>query len=139
MLLTILTCGDIYFVHDAYTTTIVKGPSVQLVFGFEYALLITLAANAAFKYVLHSIDIHSDTFWERKAVLMLYLEFFIGIRQLINNFITIVFLPTNVFVFNCYEQIGLCKASMYVIFLIIMVRTYTIPLFAFRPMYHTLR
>jgi len=111
LLLTLLTMGDIYFVHDAYTTTMTKGPSVQLVFGFEYALLITLAANAAFKYVLHAVDVHSDTFWESKAVLLLYLEFFIG----------------------------LCKALMYVIFLIIMVRTYTIPLFAFRPMYHTLR
>lgn len=111
LLLVILTLGDIYFVHDAYTTTMIKGPSVQLVFGFEYALLITLAANAAFKYILHAVDVHSDTFWESKAVLLLYLEFFIG----------------------------LCKAVMYVVFLIIMVRTYTIPLFAFRPMYHTLR
>lgn len=59
-----------------------KGPSVQLVFGFEYALLITLATNAAFKYVLHSVDVHSDTFWESKAVLLLYLEFFIGMFSL---------------------------------------------------------
>lgn len=56
----------------------VKGPSVQLVFGFEYALLITLAVNAGFKYLLHAVDVHSDTFWESKAVLLLYLEFFIG-------------------------------------------------------------
>lgn len=70
--------SDIYFVHDAYTITMAKGPSVQLVFGFEYALLITLAANAAFKYVLHAVDVHSDTFWESKAVLLLYLEFVIG-------------------------------------------------------------
>ncbi|XP_026816134.1 E3 ubiquitin-protein ligase synoviolin B-like isoform X2 [Rhopalosiphum maidis] len=111
LLLFILTLGDLYFVHDAYTTTMAKGPSVQLVFGFEYALLVTLAANAGFKYVLHAVDVHSDTFWESKAVLLLYLEFFIG----------------------------LCKAVMYVVFLIIMVRSYTIPLFAFRPMYHTLR
>ncbi|XP_050443055.1 E3 ubiquitin-protein ligase synoviolin B [Adelges cooleyi] len=110
-LLSLLTIADIYFVHDAYTTTITKGPSVQLVFGFEYALLITLAMNAAVKYILHALDVHSDTFWENKAVLLLYLEFFIGF----------------------------CKAVMYVIFLAIMVRTYTIPLFAFRPMYHTLR
>ncbi|XP_025198117.1 E3 ubiquitin-protein ligase synoviolin B-like [Melanaphis sacchari] len=111
LLLFILTLGDLYFIHDAYTTTMAKGPSVQLVFGFEYALLVTLAANAGFKYILHAVDVHSDTFWESKAVLLLYLEFFIG----------------------------LCKAVMYVVFLVIMVRTYTIPLFAFRPMYHTLR
>lgn len=77
-LLTILTFSDIYFVHDAYVTTLEKGPSVQLVFGFEYALLITLALNAGVKYLLHSADVHSDTFWESKAVLLLYLEFFIG-------------------------------------------------------------
>jgi E3 ubiquitin-protein ligase synoviolin len=57
---------------------VAKGPSVQLVFGFEYALLITLVATAAFKYILHSVDVYSDTFWESKAVLLLYLEFFIG-------------------------------------------------------------
>ncbi|VVC28847.1 Hypothetical protein CINCED_3A018772 [Cinara cedri] len=110
-LLTVLTIADVYFVHDAYITTITKGPSVQLVFGFEYALLITLAMTACTKYVLHGFDVHSDTFWESKAVLLLYLEFFIG----------------------------LCKAVMYIAFLIIMVKTYTVPLFAFRPMYHTLR
>lgn len=78
MLLSLLTLCDTYFVHEAYLITMSKGPSVQLVFGFEYALLITLAANAAFKYVLHALDVHSDTFWESKAVLLLYLEFFIG-------------------------------------------------------------
>lgn len=78
VLLTILTLSDIYFVHDAYTTTMSKGPSVQLVFGFEYTLLIILVSNAAFKYLLHAIDVHSNTFWENKAVLLLYLEFFIG-------------------------------------------------------------
>lgn len=91
MLLSILILSDIYFVHDAYTTTMIKGPSVQLVFGFEYALLITLAANAAFKYVLHAVDVHSDTFWESKAVLLLYLEFFIG--KIILNIYIFYLLP----------------------------------------------
>ena len=57
---------------------IFQGPSVQLVFGFEYAILLTIIINLIVKWVLHSIDLHSENPWENKAVFMLYTELFIG-------------------------------------------------------------
>ena len=50
----------------------------QLVFGFEYAVLLTIVANTLVKYILHSIDLHSENPWDNKAVFMLYTELVIG-------------------------------------------------------------
>ncbi len=48
-------------------------------FGFEYAILMTIVANTVVKYVLHSVDLYSEAPWENKAVFMLYTELFIGL------------------------------------------------------------
>merc|ERR1719481_2428050 len=100
-----------FFIQHAYTSTLTKGPSVQLVFGFEYAILLTIIINLIVKWVLHSIDLHSENPWENKAVFMLYTEL----------------------------AVGLVKVLLYLLFFVIMVRIYTLPLFAVRPMYLTMR
>jgi len=107
----VLASLDMFFMQHAYTSTLTKGASVQLVFGFEYAILLTIVLNTVVKYVLHSIDLHSDNPWENKAVFMLYTELLVG----------------------------LVKVLLYVLFFVIMVRIYTLPLFAVRPMYLTMR
>lgn len=110
-LLLLLGFLDIYFIQHAYLSTVTKGASVQLVFGFEYAILITVVINIAIKYGLHSIDLHSETPRDNKAVFLLYTEL----------------------------VMGLIKVILYIAFVAIMVRIYTLPLFAFRPMYYTIR
>jgi len=107
----VLASLDMFFIQHAYTSTLTKGPSVQLVFGFEYAILLTIVINLIVKWVLHSIDLHSENPWENKAVFMLYTELFIGF----------------------------IKVLLYILFFVIMVRIYTLPLFAVRPMYLTMR
>jgi len=107
----VLASLDMFFMQHAYTSTLTKGASVQLVFGFEYAILLTMVVNTVVKYVLHSIDLHSETPWENKAVFMLYTEL----------------------------AVGLVKVLLYLLFFVIMVRIYTLPLFAVRPMYLTMR
>lgn len=107
----VLASLDLFFIQHAYTSTLTKGASVQLVFGFEYAILLTIVINTLVKYVLHSIDLHSENPWENKAVFMLYTELFIGF----------------------------IKVLLYILFFVIMVRIYTLPLFAVRPMYLTMR
>jgi len=62
----------------AYNSTLTKGASVQLVFGFEYAVLLTILANTLVKYCLHSADLSSENPWDNKAVFMLYTELAIG-------------------------------------------------------------
>jgi len=107
----VLASLDMFFMQHAYTSTLTKGASVQLVFGFEYAILLTMVVNTVVKYVLHSIDLHRETPWENKAVFMLYTEL----------------------------GVGLAKVLLYLLFFVIMVRIYTLPLFAVRPMYLTMR
>ena len=66
------------FISHAFNSTITKGASVQLVFGFEYAILLTIVVNTVVKYILNSIDLHSENPWEGKAVCLLYSELILG-------------------------------------------------------------
>ena len=69
---------DWYFIQMAYTATLTQGASVQLVFGFEYAILLTMVAMVAVKYGLHTFDINRENPWEEKAVFLLYAELAVG-------------------------------------------------------------
>jgi len=111
LLLFLLCTLDIFFIHHAYHSTLIKGASVQLVFGFEYAILLTVVAMIGVKYVLHTVDLQRDTPWENKSVYLLYTELFLGFAKVI----------------------------LYILFMGIMIKVHTLPLFAIRPMYLTTR
>lgn len=111
LLLLFLGIADAVLVHIAYNTVMQSGASVQLVFGFEYAILLTIVVTIQMKYVLHIIDLRSENPWDNKAVYLLYTE-------LITGFI---------------------KTILYSCFMVIMIKVHTFPLFAIRPMYLTLR
>ncbi|KAK3594629.1 hypothetical protein CHS0354_013254 [Potamilus streckersoni] len=110
-LITVLFMLDLLFINYAYYSTLLKGASVQLVFGFEYAILLTVVFMTLTKYLLHCIDIQSNNNWENKAVYLLYSE-------LVTGFI---------------------KVLLYTAFMIIMIKVHTFPLFAIRPMYLAVR
>jgi len=111
LLLGLLLTLDTFFIHHAYYSTLIKGASVQLVFGFEYAILLTVVATIGVKYVLHTIDLRRENPWENKSVYLLYTELFLGFA----------------------------KVLLYILFMGIMVKVHTLPLFAIRPMYLTTR
>nr|AAO41415.1 RH56454p [Drosophila melanogaster] len=110
-LLTVLGILDYVLLIHAYNSTLVRGPTVQLVFGFEYAILLTVIASTAIKYVLHAAEMRTDTPWENKAVFLLYTEL----------------------------VIGLIKVVLYILFVVIMAKIYALPMFVFRPMIFTIR
>ncbi|KYN42790.1 E3 ubiquitin-protein ligase synoviolin A [Trachymyrmex septentrionalis] len=110
-LLNLLFVINIMMINYAYDTTATKGPSVQLVFGFEYAILLTVLFNITVKYVLHTIDLQSETPWDNKPVFLLYTELIIGVL----------------------------KVFLYFAFVTLMIKLFTLPLFALRPMYYTMR
>ncbi|KAL0107676.1 hypothetical protein PUN28_014763 [Cardiocondyla obscurior] len=110
-LLSLLFSINLTMINYAYNTTATKGPSVQLVFGFEYAILLTVVFNITVKYILHTIDLQSETPWDNKPVFLLYTELIIGIL----------------------------KVFLYVAFVTLMIKLFTLPLFALRPMYYTMR
>lgn len=76
-LLILLGILDVLFVCHAYQSTLNKGASVQLVFGFEYAILLTIVLNIVIKYAFHVNDFH-ELPWENKAVFLLYTELIMG-------------------------------------------------------------
>uniref|UniRef100_UPI0037E80438 E3 ubiquitin-protein ligase synoviolin n=1 Tax=Semicossyphus pulcher TaxID=241346 RepID=UPI0037E80438 len=102
---------DFLFVNHACQSIITRGASVQLVFGFEYAILMTMVLTTFIKYVLHTVDLQSENPWENKAVYMLYTELFTGF----------------------------IKVLLYIAFMTIMIKVHTFPLFAIRPMYLAMR
>lgn len=110
-LLLLLSLLDMVLVSHAYHSTITRGASVQLVFGFEYAILLTVGINIAVKYICHTVDLQSENPWENKAMYLLYTEL----------------------------VMGFFKVVLYIVFMIIMIRIHTFPLFIIRPMYLTTR
>ncbi|XP_067877704.1 E3 ubiquitin-protein ligase synoviolin isoform X2 [Heterodontus francisci] len=110
-LMGLLALLDLLFVNHACHSIMTRGASVQLVFGFEYAILLTMVLTIFIKYILHTIDLQSENPWDNKAVYMLYTE-------LLTGFI---------------------KVLLYMAFMTIMIKVHTFPLFAIRPMYLTMR
>lgn len=78
-LLVLLSSINVTMIEYAYNSTVAKGASVQLVFGFEYAILLTVVLNISVKYLLHTIDLQRETPWENKPVFLLYTELVIGL------------------------------------------------------------
>ncbi|PAA81889.1 hypothetical protein BOX15_Mlig032555g1 [Macrostomum lignano] len=109
--LTCLCLLDSAFIRYAYRTTLARGASVQLVFGFEYAILFVFALGVWQKYILHAIDSRSDEPWDRKAILMLWGELVLSAASLL----------------------------LYAMFIFIMLRVHAFPLFAIRPAYTAFR
>jgi len=110
-LLSVLFVLDYLFISSAYHHTIIKGASVQIVFGFEYAILLVSVIATAIKYLLHLIEIRTGEQWENKGVFMLYSDLVLGFFRL----------------------------SLYMIFIIVMMKIHTFPLFAIRPMFIAMR
>ncbi|CAB1337569.1 unnamed protein product [Coregonus sp. 'balchen'] len=111
-LMVLLGVLDFLFVNHACHSIITRGASVQLVFGFEYAILMTMVLTAFIKYTLHTVPpLQSDSPWDNKAVYMLYTELFTGF----------------------------IKVLLYMAFMTIMIKVHTFPLFAIRPMYLAMR
>uniref|UniRef100_A0A8D3DX81 RING-type E3 ubiquitin transferase n=1 Tax=Scophthalmus maximus TaxID=52904 RepID=A0A8D3DX81_SCOMX len=110
-LMGLLAVLDFLFVNHACHSIITRGASVQLVFGFEYAILMTMVLTTFIKYVLHTVDLQSENPWDNKAVYMLYTELFTGF----------------------------IKVLLYIAFMTIMIKVHTFPLFAIRPMYLAMR
>ena len=127
-LLFVLGALDWHFIQVAYEATLSQGASVQLVFGFEYAILV---AMVTVKYALHTYDINRENPWEDKAVFLLYAELAIGNKFVFQNMHTAI--PIDVF------TLGFIKVILYMMFMLIMIRVYTLPLFAVRPMYLAMR
>lgn len=111
-LLTVLAACDSAFMYFAYHNLMfARASGTVLIFGFEFAILLASILNIVVKYILHWIDIASDTPWEEKAVCLLYTEL----------------------------MMSLIKVALYLLFVAAMLRYHNFPLFVLRPIYISLR
>ncbi|GMT10710.1 hypothetical protein PFISCL1PPCAC_2007, partial [Pristionchus fissidentatus] len=106
-----LAAIDSFFISHAYFVTLQKGASAQVVFGFEYAVMLTMVLQVVIKYLLHMYDLRSASPWEAKSLYLLHAELFIN----------------------------LIRCVLYLIFVVLMMRVHTLPLFSIRPFYLSLR
>lgn len=110
-LMILLSLLDLNFVNIAFQHTMEKGASVQLVFGFEYAILFINMLSTMTKYLLHTVDMQSENPWENKGIYILHSEL----------------------------ALGFIRVFLYLTFMSIMLKIHSFPLFAIRPMYLALR
>ncbi|XP_065882494.1 E3 ubiquitin-protein ligase synoviolin B-like isoform X2 [Dysidea avara] len=106
-LLLALGTVDAFLLHYAFNSVIGQGPSVQLVFGLEYAILLIMLVGTAMKYILHTIDLQNENPWENKMVYMLYTD----------------------------VVLGFLKVSLYFAFMSFMIMVHMFPLYIMRRTY----
>jgi E3 ubiquitin-protein ligase synoviolin len=85
----------------------------------------SLVLHVTVKYILHMHDLRSAHPWENKAVYLLYTELVISECLSISPI--------------CNTPPDLIRCVLYVIFVAVMIRLHTFPLFSIRPLYLTIR
>ena len=88
VLMVALVSIDTAFLNHAIAHTLKNGPSVLLLFGFEYVILASRVATTAAKYVVNVVDGWLDGAWESKGTVVFYLEL---LTDLLHLFVYLVF------------------------------------------------
>lgn len=81
-LMVLLTALDIMCVQYAVTKTLEKGPSVLLLFAFEYVVLLATVLTLFVKYLIHCADMRREGRWEAKGMYIFYLQLVSDLFQL---------------------------------------------------------
>jgi E3 ubiquitin-protein ligase synoviolin len=106
-LLIVLSLVDCYFIRYAYSNVVNRGASVQIVFGFEYMILGISVLGMMAHYILHTVDSWQPTAWDHKSAYLLYVDLLLHFSRVV----------------------------LYGLFLTLMLRLHTFPLFLVRPAY----
>ena len=86
-LVAMLVTLDVAFLSYAVAHTLKRGPSVLLLFGFEYIILASRAVAVAAKYVIGRIDAFLDGRWDGKGTCVFYLELMTDLLHLFVYFV----------------------------------------------------
>ncbi|XRB01972.1 ubiquitin-protein ligase [Pycnococcus provasolii] len=87
-LLALLLSVDVLFLSHAVTATWRNGPSMLVLFAFEYVILASGVVATAVKYAMGVIDSMTGGRWESKGIYVFYLEL---ITDLLHLFVYLVF------------------------------------------------
>ncbi|KAG0270483.1 E3 ubiquitin-protein ligase hrd1 [Actinomortierella ambigua] len=102
---------DAVMVSSAIAHFMKSPPNMMIMFAFEYTLLATSLAASFGKYALHTIDMQSEEPWENKSMLLFYLD-------LLADFV---------------------KLATYMMFFVVILMYYGLPVHIIRDVYMTLR
>ncbi|KDO28192.1 hypothetical protein SPRG_06240 [Saprolegnia parasitica CBS 223.65] len=83
MLMSLLAAVDMSFVVLSAVKVLERGPSVLVLFGFEFLVLFVSLVAVFMRYVLHLIDARVDGTWANKFTYVFYLELITEIVKLI--------------------------------------------------------
>ena len=72
---------DVLMTYTAISTVLRTGPTMLIVFGFEYAILTSFMIITFTKYVLHTVDINRTTPWEEKSIYFFYVDLTMGFEN----------------------------------------------------------
>ncbi|KAJ3092439.1 Dynein heavy chain 3, axonemal [Quaeritorhiza haematococci] len=84
--MTLLLSSDLGMLAYAIDYTVKKGPSMMIIFGFEYTILVSLIVSTFIKYILHTIDLRRNTPWEDKSMYIFYLDLIVDFFKLVTYF-----------------------------------------------------
>ncbi|KAH9272430.1 hypothetical protein BASA83_005237 [Batrachochytrium salamandrivorans] len=62
--MSLLLLVDISFIGYAVSSIITHGPTMMILFAFEYSIMLVVICSIFTKYILHSIDLQNETPWE---------------------------------------------------------------------------
>ena len=87
---------SLLIVDISYVTTCIllwKGPSVLILFGFEYTILAVSVLSTFIRYCLHIIDMNIEGNWPQKGSYLFFLEFVTEVVRFLSYvvFFTIIF------------------------------------------------
>ncbi|RCH89324.1 E3 ubiquitin-protein ligase hrd1 [Rhizopus stolonifer] len=94
-LLTLLLTIDTVLANHAIHATMTKGPSMMIMFGFEYTILICIIASTIGKYIINIIDMRSEQTWEGKSMFVFYLDLVTDFFKLITYSLFFVYICLN--------------------------------------------
>ncbi|RKO83984.1 hypothetical protein BDK51DRAFT_26157, partial [Blyttiomyces helicus] len=83
----LLMVTDLALVGYAIDYTLRVGPTMMIIFGFEYTILISLNVSTFVKYVLHTIDLRGERPWEDKPMYIFYLDLVVDFFKLVTYFL----------------------------------------------------
>lgn len=107
----ILGAIDVSFIVYASKTILKRGPSIQVVFGFEYCILLIMLLDNIIKYIMYLHGLFEYSTAEARAETQMYVS----------------------------VVMSSLKVLMYSSFFFSMLHIFTLPLFAMRPMYSALK
>lgn len=107
ILMVLLFVVDLLFIAYSIMNVVSVGPSIVILFGFEYTLLSISVVTTSIKFSYNLISLSSERPWEDKGAYVLYLEF-------VSN---------------------TCKILVYTAFFILVFKYYGIPIHMFRSVY----